>query len=277
MIIGLDQHGTITLFNEAAEGITGYTAAELAGRNWFEVIVPKEQYPQVWEEFNRLLIGGLPINFENPILTKWGEERYIVWKNSEIRNNEQTIGTISFGIDITERKQAEVAIRESEERFHSMFERHDSVMLLIDPETGKIIDANLAAAQFYGRSQEELCSQSIDDINTLSKEEVAAERMKALREKKNFFIFPHRLASGEIRTVEVHSSPIDIGGKAVLFSVISDITERKRAEESLQESERKYRSLVNTLNEGIWYVTPDLITSYLNPRMAEMLGYTIRR
>ena len=275
MVVGLDNHGTITLFNEAAETITGYTAAELAGRNWFEVIVPKEQYPQVWEEFNRLLTGGLPINFENPILTKSGEEHYIVWKNSEIRNNEQTVGTISFGIDITERKRAEVAIGESEARFHSMFERHDSVMLLIDPETGKIIDANLAAAEFYGRSQEELCSQSIDEINTLSKEEVAAERMKALREKKNFFVFPHRLASGEIRTVEVHSSPIEVGGKAVLFSVISDITERKRAEDALYESEKKYRSLVTTLNEGVWYVTPDLITSYLNPRMAGMLGYTV--
>jgi len=275
MVIGLDNHGTITLFNNAAEAITGYTATELAGRNWFEVIVPKDQYPQVWEQFNRLLVGGLPINFENPILTKSGEERYIVWKNSEIRNNEQTVGTISFGIDITERKRAEETLKESEERFHSMFERHDSVMLLIEPETGKIIDANLAAAHFYGRSQEELCSQSIDEINTLSKEEVATERMKALREKKNFFIFPHRLASGEIRTVEVHSSPIEIGGKAVLFSVISDITDRKRAEDALKESEKKYRSLVNTLNEGIWYATPDLMTSYLNPRMAGMLGYTV--
>jgi PAS domain S-box-containing protein len=111
MIIGLDSNGTITLFNQAAEMISGYTFAELAGRNWFEVIVPKDRYPHVWEEFNRLPTGGFPKNFENPILTKSGQERYIVWQNSEIQDKGQNVGTISFGIDITERKRAEETIR----------------------------------------------------------------------------------------------------------------------------------------------------------------------
>lgn len=107
MIIGLDNRGKIITFNQAAETITGYTSDEMAGRNWFEVIVPKDRYPRVWEEFNRLLAGGIPEHFENPVLTKSGEERYIIWKNSEIRNKGQISGIIAFGIDITDRRKAE--------------------------------------------------------------------------------------------------------------------------------------------------------------------------
>jgi len=107
MVIALDLDGNITVFNKIAEEVTGYSRSELLNRNWFEVIVPKERFPEVWAEFEQLLEGGLPRNFENPIITKSGEERYIVWKNSEIKENGQIVGTISFGIDITERKRAE--------------------------------------------------------------------------------------------------------------------------------------------------------------------------
>ena len=156
--------------------------------------------------------------------------------------------------DITDIWEIE-ALRASEEQFHSMFERHDSVMLLIAPDSGKIIEANLAAARFYGRSQKELCSLSIDKINIMSPEEIAAARMKAARDQENFFTFSHRLASGEIRVVEVHSSPIDIGGKTVLFSIVNDITARRRTEEALKMSERKFRDTVKFFDEGYYSVT----------------------
>jgi PAS domain S-box-containing protein len=114
MIVGLDIEGNITLFNQAAEEITGYQRAELAGRNWFEVLVPKDRYPEVWDEFHRLLSGGLPKHFENPILTKAGRERYIVWQNNEIRELGRIVGTISFGMDITGRKEMEDRVHQAE-------------------------------------------------------------------------------------------------------------------------------------------------------------------
>ncbi|MEI6682564.1 MAG: PAS domain S-box protein [Bacteroidota bacterium] len=132
--------------------------------------------------------------------------------------------------DITDRKAVEDALTESEGRFKSLFERHSAIMLLIDPESGQIINANHAAAAFYGYSIPELCSMSIDMINALSADEVKAERLQAASENRNFFVFPHRLAGGEERIVEVHSSPIDFLGNKVLFSIILDITARRQAE-----------------------------------------------
>ena len=175
--------------------------------------------------------------------------------------------------DITNIWQDE-ALRESEQKFRAMFERHDSVMLLIAPESGKIINANLAAERFYGRSQKELCTLSIDEINTLSPEEVAAERRRAAREQKNFFTFMHRLAGGEIRTVEVHSSPIEMGGKTVLFSIINDITERMRTEKTLLESEQKYHNLYSNSALGIFHSTFEGKFIDVNPALAAILGYT---
>ena len=77
---------------------------------------------------------------------------------------------------------------------------------------------------------------SIQDINILAPDEVAHERILALQEKRNHFIFPHRLVNGEVRTVEVHSTPIHWGDETILFSIIHDISERKRYEEALEQS-----------------------------------------
>ena len=91
-----------------------------------------------------------------------------------------------------------------------MFQLHDAVMLLIEPDTGQIIDANLSAQSFYGYRAPELLGMSIQQINALAPDEISRERQKALSRERNHFIFPHRLANGEVRTVEVHSSPIDL-------------------------------------------------------------------
>jgi len=120
MIVGLDLDGNVTSFNKAAEQITGYTYEELIGRNWFEVLVPRNLYPHVWKMFEQLPSGELLKNFENPIRTKTGEERYIVWQNSEVREQGRITGMVSFGIDITERLRADEQIKVNEARLESL-------------------------------------------------------------------------------------------------------------------------------------------------------------
>ncbi|MHB8202773.1 MAG: PAS domain S-box protein [Desulfomonilaceae bacterium] len=177
-------------------------------------------------------------------------------------------------LDIPERNQVKDELRENEQCFRTLFERHDAVMLLIEPNSGAIIDANAAAAKYYGYSRDTLRRMRIQEINYLPPKEVLAERRRAKLEERNYFVFLHRLANGETRTVEVHSSPIDIQGRTLLFSIIHDITDRKRAEDALRESEQKYRAVVDGAHEGI-LVAQDGKICFVNPRVCEMVGFEV--
>jgi PAS domain S-box-containing protein len=156
------------------------------------------------------------------------------------------------------RKRAEEALREREERFRGMFEKHSAVMLLIEPVTGKILNANKAAERFYGYTVSQLLSMSIQDINALPPDEVEAQRSLALEYQRNYFIFPHRLANGDVRTVEIHSSPIEQNGTLLLFSIIHDITERKRIEEVLKQRTEDLERSNNDLEQFAYVAAHDL-------------------
>ena len=157
------------------------------------------------------------------------------------------ITTVIRNNSILARNEAEAALRESEARIYTMFTDHAAVMLLIEPETGAIIDVNQAAARFYGYSVSQLCAMNIADLNVLPPDQILLERQKALKKKQNYFIFPHRLENGAIRTVEVHSSPIGTGNKKVLFSIIHDVTERERASKALLARTDELTTLQATL------------------------------
>ncbi|MBP1908612.1 PAS domain S-box protein [Methanolobus bombayensis] len=117
-----------------------------------------------------------------------------------------------------------------ESKYASLFRDNHAVMLLIDPDSSDIIDANRAACEFYGWSYEKLTDKKIFEINVLSEDEIRCEMQRAENEDRNHFLFRHRLANGEVRDVEVHSGPILIDGKKLLYSMIYDITESKLAE-----------------------------------------------
>ena len=121
IFIQLDPAGNVQDFNRAAEEITGYSLSEVIGTNWGDKLAPRERYPGIWQEFDRLVVnGGTPVAYENPILTKQGEERDILWKNNPLYEGDKIVGVISFGIDITERKQAEERIRRQLKRLAAL-------------------------------------------------------------------------------------------------------------------------------------------------------------
>ena len=136
---------------------------------------------------------------------------------------------------------------DSEVLYRSLFENNHAVMLLIDPETAAIKDANPAACSYYGWSREELKGRKIYDINTLTIEEVAAQMNLARSEKRRNFFFKHRRADGGIRDVEVYSGPLTVKGETLLYSIIHDITDRVQAQELLTESERRLSTLMANL------------------------------
>jgi len=162
--------------------------------------------------------------------------------------------------DITERKLNENALKRSEERFRVMFEKHSAVMLVIDPDTGNIIDANQAAEDYYGWPGEELRKMQIQQINTLTPKEVIEAMQHSRSTAKKHFSFRHRRADGSLRDVEVYSNPIQIDGKVLFYSIIHDITQRLHAEDLQRKSEKqlekKYQTLIAASPDAI--ITTDL-------------------
>ncbi len=160
-----------------------------------------------------------------------------------------------------------------EELYRSLFTDNQSVMLLINPDTGEIIDANPAASSFYGWSISEICRKNISEINTLEKEDIIAEMQKAKEEKRKHFEFKHRLANGSIRDVEIYSGPILHGESTLLYSLIHDITERKLNELALKESEALYHSILQASPDNITITDLGGIILFASAKALEMFGY----
>jgi diguanylate cyclase (GGDEF)-like protein/PAS domain S-box-containing protein len=176
----------------------------------------------------------------------------------------EATGISVFGKDITERKRAEQALADSEARFRMFFEESSSVMLLADPASGEIVAANQAASAFYGYPMERLVGMNLSQIDTLAPEQLAFDRQRVLSKERGFFSYRSRLASGEEREIEVYSSPIVVDGRLLLYGIVHDVSERKRAEDALRESAESLResqriaglgSYVLEIRTGTWSST----------------------
>ncbi len=132
------------------------------------------------------------------------------------------------------------ALSESESLFRNMFDRHDSVMLLVEPTTGNILRANAAAEAYCRFPPGVLLQLNLDDFNTNTSAEMSIRRAAASSRRVSCFDSQYRLADGEVRDVEVHTSPIPYQGREVLFSIVNDVTERRRIEESLRIANERF-------------------------------------
>jgi diguanylate cyclase (GGDEF)-like protein/PAS domain S-box-containing protein len=167
----------------------------------------------------------------------------------------------------------------SDDRYRALFQGAQVPMLLIDPSSGLIVDANDAATGYYGYAAERLKEMNISQVNTLSREEIAAEMSGAAQKKKSCFHFRHRLANGEVRDVEVHSGPINLGEQRLLYSIVHDITERKLAEAEIVESRRiidsdrvLFQAILDNAPLGMWFLGADGKLKFINKTFCEAVG-----
>ncbi|ACN18028.1 predicted sensory/regulatory protein RpfC (plasmid) [Desulforapulum autotrophicum HRM2] len=164
-------------------------------------------------------------------------------------------------------------LQESQDRYRAMFENTMCIKMLIDPNDGAIAEANEAACTFYGYSVEQIRQMKISDINTLSPDEVAKNIQAALSGQHQYFESRHRLADGQIRDVQISSSPIPFKGQKWLYYIIHDITARKNAEKKLHENKSFQRVLLEDINAGVVIVDKKTHTiEQINSQGAKLFG-----
>lgn len=139
----------------------------------------------------------------------------------------QPLEIVGSWFDITESKACELSLRESESRYRNLFLSNRTVQLIIDADTGAILDANPAAETFYGYPLETLKALNISQINELPTDSLFSALWEARDGKRNFFKFRHRLANGDVREVESRVSHLTHNGRPVIHSMIIDVTTGK--------------------------------------------------
>jgi len=164
---------------------------------------------------------------------------------------------------------ANARLQVSEARYRSLFQNNHAVMLIIDPDSGEIVDANPAAESYYGWPRDVLCRMRIDEINTLSLPEVQAEMALARADQRNHLIFRHRRVDGAIRDVEVYSGPIAVGDRQLLYSIVHDITDRRQAERNLEAWQDLMQVIIQHDPSAVAVLDRELRYVYVSDRFAE--------
>jgi len=239
--------GKFIMVNDVACKTLGYTREEFL--TFSPSNIHSENTKKILDFESTLKFDKKKSIIERELVTKDGKNILFELNINITQLNNKTI-FLSIAHDITVRKKTELSLKESEEKYRILFEKNASIQLIIDPKNGRIINANHSALEYYKYNKSEIQNIDIYKINNLPKEEILKEMQNAVLEHRNYFTFQHIKANGEIRNVEVYSTPIKINGNDILYSIIHDVTDRKRAEKALQESEEKYRNLFENMIIG---------------------------
>lgn len=261
MILSLDRDGHIDIFNRTAEKITGYTLAEVTGKNWFEILTPKDRYPAVWEEFHRLMAGGIPTTFENPILTKSGEERHIMWQNNQVTADGQVVATISFGNDITKRKRAEEALHESQRTFATLIHNlPGAVYRCRNDQDWTTVFISEGILPLTGYTPSDFIEGKVafgQLIHPDDQESVWNDIQAALQQKRSYqLVYRVHTASGTEKWLWEQGQGIFAPSGELLFleGFVTDMSERKHAEEALRVSNSLLQATLDSTTDGILVV-----------------------
>jgi len=157
---------------------------------------------------------------------------------------------------VLEKAQRLAELNASEERYRALFEHNHAVMLVVDPESGEVVDANQSAATWYGWPRVELCRKNICEISTSPWHETLGEIELARIRRDWRFLRRHRKADGSLRDVEVLGGPITVAGRSLLYGIILDITDKHRAQQDLKKRESEFQHLSQEFN-GLLDAIPD--------------------
>ncbi len=274
------QDGRIVLANEAMADLTGYSIDEMKSATLQQVqtFVHPEDRELVWGRYRDRLAGKpLPKHYEFRGIRKDGNT---CWLEAYVRSIEyggERVVQAAF-TDITEPKRMEAAFRDSDRKLeeaqriaHIGHWEHD---LDADAITGS--DETLRIFGVAPQERTLSLTRFLELVHPEDRERVARTSVEAIRDREAFDL-EYRVVrpAGEVRFVHVlcQVTREESGRPRRLFGTVQDITERRQAAAALQRSEQKYHTIVDTTSEGIWVFGPDAMTTFVNARMAQMLGY----
>jgi PAS domain S-box-containing protein len=251
------QDGCFKVVSVQFARICGYSEDELIGRPSLELVLPEDR-DMVRENAIMTLKGESSEGYEFRIVTKTGETRTIFETIAPVQYLGKRAALGNF-VDITERKQAEEALRESEERFAKVFLTSPDAITIVAADDSRMIDVNEGFTRFTGCTREEAIGKTPAELGLWAKPEEGERMVGLLKKTPRFFNeeFACRTKSGEARVGLFSTEVINIGGRQCRMSVIKDITERKQAEEALRESEERFAKVFRTSPDAITIVATD--------------------
>lgn len=234
------------------------TQLSLANRTWTLVVSSQPEFEsRQFDARQAIIIGaGLLVSL---LLA------FIVWQQVNARQR---------AIRLARRMNHDLI--EREKRYRQMFEGNASMAYLIDPENGRIIDANAAATVFWGYAPKELRVMNIADINTSSLADLIGQFDQIINNGSMHSDYRHRLKNGEIRDVEVFANPMQYQDRTYIYSIMHDITNRKRAEEALRNSQEKLRAIIDTAMDSVVQINADGLIIDWNIRAEISFGWSLQ-
>jgi PAS domain S-box-containing protein len=277
LIVVIDKDGKITRFNKTCEHLTGYTADEVIGRTVFDLFTLPEERENVKNIASRLFSGERMVEFENHWVTKTAEKRYIRWRNSILLDNKgEPAYAVATGIDISDRRKVEQALRESEGRFRGIFDNIAMGIHLVDT-SDHFIAVNDYVCRMLGYSKEELIAMDVHHLTAPEDREKSDDMNRMIREKKlkRVAYEKHYLkADGSKFWVNVTVSSIRNEKDMHIGSIttVEDISERKRVELALRRSEELLRLAQQGARVGSFDYDPVKKISEWSPELEVLYG-----
>ncbi|WP_432402751.1 PAS domain S-box protein [Wukongibacter sp. M2B1] len=266
--------------NNAAVKMFGYTyKKDLIGSIAFEKTSEILNRDMPYSSYEETINDDKKLVFDWNIRRKDGRSIPVEATIIRLPTGEEQISGVILR-EISERKRDLKIVLEREKLYRNMFETNHFVILLIDPNSGRIIDANNAACMFYRYSKERLINMNISKLNILDSNEKIIKAIKtAVEGKKNCFYLNQRLANDETRFVEVHCNQVNFHGKDLLYFIVHDLTKMKKILGALEESEKKFKELFNKAKDAIWLcnINKNGTASKfreINDMACKMYGYT---
>ena len=281
IILRMDNMGNLTFFNEFAQNFFGYSEEEILGKNVVGTVVPEVE--STTGRDLRSMIEDIAVNpysyanNENENMRRNGERVWIAWTNKPVFDENGRIREIlCIGNDITERKLAENALRESEERFSKFFHASPIGTCISRLSDGQFVNVNDAFLGFFGYTREELIGHSVLELGIWAHPESRAKVREILQEHGSIRDIEDQgvRKSGEIIDLVGFGEMIVIAGEQYILSNVYDITERKRIEEALRQSEETYRELVQNANSVIIRWKRDGTIIFFNEYAQKFFGYS---